>query len=135
MAHLPGCDVNRETPGVGEPLRLRQVRFAAPQFGCALGHLHLELVSSFAKLFFRPCALLDESCALKCRGGLIRGKRQQQLVRRRRKVAAFGGGSDPPRLATEADWDGNAAAGLRLVADVGNELLTGKPSTRGEVAV
>ena len=74
MRYLPGGDVDRNTPGLGQPLPLGQVRLASRQFGCAVGNLRLEFVSGFAKLFFCLLALVDEAGALECRAGLIRGE-------------------------------------------------------------
>jgi hypothetical protein len=44
------------------------------QLGRSLGHLHLELVASFAELVLCPLPLVDEACILECSGGVIGGE-------------------------------------------------------------
>ena len=113
VGQLSGGDVQGSSPGMGQPLRLGQVGFASPQFGCPLGHLHLELVSGFAKLFFGSRALVDEACALKCCRSVIRGKAKQQLVNLRGKVDAITGRSNHTALGIDTDGNDNTAARLR----------------------
>jgi hypothetical protein len=131
MDHLARGDIDRETPGVGQPLCLGQVGFASPQFGCPLDHLHLELVSGMAKLFLGPPALLDETRVLECRRGLIRRKGQQQLIRRGWELAVSTGCGDHTPLTADTYADGNPAARLCAVADVGNDLSAGGRRARG----
>src|SRR3954469_4935283 len=96
---------------------------ASPQFGCPLGDPHLELVSGFAKLFFHPCALVDEAYALKCCRRVIRSDGKQQLVNLSRKVGAITGRSNHTAIGIDTDGNDNTAAWLHAAADVGNDLL------------
>src|SRR4051794_3390642 len=135
MRYLPGGNVDGNTPSARQPLPLRQVGLATRQFGCPVGNLRLELGSGFAKLLFCSSALVDEAGALECGAGLIRCEGQQQVVRRGWKIAALGGGGDEAAFATAADRDGDAAAGSRPVANVGDELFAGEASVPGELTL
>jgi hypothetical protein len=103
------------------------------QLGGPLGHLHLELVPGCAKLFLCLSPLVDQAGILKGRRGLIRSKREQHLFDRGRKIAAFACGSDQPAVAVDTNWEGNRAARLGVVADVGNDRLPWELNPRGGV--
>ena len=110
-----------------------ELGLASPQFGCPLGHLHLELVSGLAKLFFRPPPLMDQAGVRKCCRGVIRSEGKQQLVNLGGKVGTFGDRSNHTALGIDTDGNDNTAAWLDAAADVGNHLGTlraGRSSAR-----
>jgi hypothetical protein len=68
------------TARVAQPLRFRQIGFAALQFGGPFRHLGLEFVAGFTKLLLALAYRLLAACRAKCSCGMIRGYREQQLI-------------------------------------------------------
>src|SRR5260370_31425764 len=48
---FPAGDIPTETAGMAQPLRFRQICFAASQLGGPFRHLRLEFVAGFSTLF------------------------------------------------------------------------------------
>src|ERR1700720_5015244 len=70
---FPAGDIPTETAGVAQPLRFRQIGFAALQFGGPFRHLRLEFVAGFTKLLLALAYRLLAACRAKCGRGMIRG--------------------------------------------------------------
>src|SRR4051812_44668963 len=113
---VPGRDDARPRSGQLGPAPL--------ELGCPLDDLHLEQVSSVAKLCFRPPALVEQAGALKCSRSVIRSEGKQQLVDLGREVETLAGRSNQTALGVDADGNDHTAAWLHA-ADIGNDLLTG----------
>jgi hypothetical protein len=57
--------------------RSGELRPAPFEFGCSLGHLHLEVVPGPANFFFCASPRVDEACILKRGSSMICGKGEQ----------------------------------------------------------
>src|SRR5207244_5166835 len=84
---FPARNIPTETARVAQPLRFRQIGFAALQLGGPFRHLRLEFVAGFTKLllalaycFLGAAVIVDEPSRAKCCCSMIRGYGEQQLV-------------------------------------------------------
>ncbi len=132
VGYLSG-GVQSSSSCMGQSLRLGQVGFASPQFGCPLRYLRLQLVSGLAKLFFGPRPLVDEACALKCCRSVITSKAQQKLVNLRGKVDATTGRGNHTALGIDTDRNDNTVTRLDVAADIGNDFHSREPAALGEM--
>src|SRR6202048_2655610 len=104
---FPPGDIPTETAGVAQPLRFRQIGFAALQLGGPFRHLRLEFVAGSTKLllahayrFLGAAVIVDEASCPKCCCPMIRGHGEQQLVNFGRKVGVITCRSNQTALAT-----------------------------------
>src|ERR1700726_4735871 len=116
---FPAGDIPTETAGVAQPLRFRQIGFAALQLGGPFSHLRLEFVAGFTKLllalaysFPGAAVLFDEASGAKRCRGMIRGHGEQQLVNFGGKVGVTTRRRNHTPLGIDADRDDNTAAVL-----------------------
>jgi len=117
------------TAGVAQPLRFRQIGFAALQLGGPFHHLRLEFVAGFAKLllalayrFLSAAVSVEEASCPKGCCGMIRRYRKQQLVNLGGKVGATTRRRNQTVLGIDTDRDDNTAASLRTTANVANDF-------------
>src|SRR5712672_3467709 len=133
------CPVEDPGTGVTEPLCLRQIGFAAAQFGGAFGHLHLKLVTGLTKLSLAVAqrslgasVILDEACHPKCRRGMIGRHGEQELVDFPGKVGAITRRANQTELGIDADGNDNAATRSRAVADAWDTFVVQERTALGE---
>ncbi|MDQ6854794.1 MAG: hypothetical protein M3046_14065 [Actinomycetota bacterium] len=80
------------------------------ELGSALGDLHLERVSGFAKAFFCPPALMDEARVLKRHRGMIGRGSKQDVINLARKVNAITHRRDQTALRVHSNGNHNRPA-------------------------
>src|SRR5216683_2013253 len=137
---FPAGNIPTETARMAQPLRLRQIGFAALQLGGPFCHLRLEFVPGFTKLllalayrFLGAAVILDEACRPKCCCGMIRGHGEQQLVNFGRKVGVITCCCNHTPLGIDPDGNDNTAASLCAIADVANNFRARQSAVDGEV--
>src|SRR5580700_5745121 len=126
-------NIPTEAARVAQPLRFRQIGLAALQLGSPFRHLCLEFVAGSAKLLLALAYHLLGACRPKCRCGMIRGHRKQQLVNLGWKVGAITRRRNQTALGSDADGDDDAAAALRVPANVANDFAARQAAVDGEM--